>query len=252
MALTAYLAAVNRILQNPVPSPPLYTTADLTVYINTARAQLAGDAECVLGTGTLLLTNAVSSYLFSSFATFSTGGAALTGILGPLAVRQMSVTKASAALPTIMVGRPWEYLQRWYLNTGAAVATGQPKYWAQHGRGQKGSFVVTPTPSAADYTVAAECTLLPVALVDDTTAEAIPYPWTDAIPYYAAYLAYLSAQRATDADQMFARYREFVMRATEMATPTRFPDNFRGGLAARIAASKQPVTVRPQQGGGGG
>ena len=53
-------------------------------------------------------------------------------------------------------------------------------------------------------------------MYDSTTPEAIPYLWTDAVPFFAAYYALLSAQagqRQGDADRMFARYQEFTNRA---------------------------------------
>jgi len=63
---------------------------------------------------------------------------------------------------------------------------------------------------------------LPITLVSDGTAEAIPYPWTDAVPYFAAYLALLSAQspaRTADADRMMQRYELFMGRARQFSNP---------------------------------
>ena len=43
--LTAYLNATAILLQNPVAPTSLYSTANLTTFINTARGQLAGESE---------------------------------------------------------------------------------------------------------------------------------------------------------------------------------------------------------------
>ena len=71
-----------------------------------------------------------------------------------------------------------------------------------------------------------DCYCTPIVLVDDTTAEAIPYPWTDAVPYYAAYLAYLDAQRADDSDRMFKQYEMFMKRARNMSETPFVPDYY--------------------------
>jgi hypothetical protein len=63
----------------------------------------------------------------------------------------------------------------------------------------------------------------PITLASDSDPEAIPYLWTDAVPYFAAYLALLSAQsqaRQADAERMFSRYSEFLNRARRFATPS--------------------------------
>jgi hypothetical protein len=50
----------------------------------------------------------------------------------------------------------------------------------------------------------------PVALVNDGTPEAIPYPFTDAVKYHATYLALLEAQRKDDAEGMFASNQSII------------------------------------------
>lgn len=58
--------------------------------------------------------------------------------------------------------------------------------------------------------------------MNDATVEAIPALWRDAVCFYAAYLAMLSAQsaqRQNDADRMFQRYTDYVDRARKYATP---------------------------------
>lgn len=247
--LTAYLSATSRLLQNPVPdTDPLFSDEDLTAYINQARQQVAGAAECVVGASSLTLTNAVSSYRFTAFTSWSTGGVVLTGIQGALAISQMAVSVGGGP-SSLLEGRPWWYLQRYRINTGAAVATGTPNMWAQRGRGLSGTFVVNPTPNASNIAVVADSALLPVDLVDDTTAEAIPVPWQTAIPYYAAAIAYMSAQRGPDSQRMFNEFMKFAEIATQMSTPSRFPDNFPGGVGARLAAMRQLLTIQPQQQG---
>jgi hypothetical protein len=54
----------------------------------------------------------------------------------------------------------------------------------------------------------------------------VPVIWTDAVPYFAAYLALMSAQtnaRLEYAKQMFGLYQEFVDRARRASTPLTLP-----------------------------
>jgi hypothetical protein len=105
---------------------------------------------------------------------------------------------------------------------------GQPAVWAMYGQGAGGSVFLCPIPSQVlnmDWDVFCE----PIALVDDTTVEAIPYPWTDAVPYYAAYLAFTNAQRAEDAGNMFAQYEQFMRRGRAMSESTFIPSGYRYG-----------------------
>lgn len=359
MALTAYLAATNRLLQNPVPSTPLYSESDLTDYINEARLQLAGDAQCIRATATGALTIGQQIYPFSTFSTFpsdaaatgyidftvnpspgdtatfngvvytfisgstsgtnihidvtvgltiaqnllvaiqasvnplltvasytadsdggggvllnvtyntggtagnsytlaasaatpsgatlSGGGASLPGISSVLTIRQLMVN-TSSTIYKMLISRSWPWFNRYYLANASAIGSGTPTTWSQQGLGTKGTFGVDKLPTSA-LALKADVVCLPVSLVNDVTAEAIPYPFTDAVPYYAAYKAYLSSQKTNDATVMLGRYKEFVKRAVEETTPSVLPENYIGGLGTQIASGRQSLT---QQSGGGG
>ncbi len=360
MALTAYIAATNRLLQNPVPaSNPLYSTADLTVYINEGRQQLASDAACIRATSSATLTPFAITYAFSLFTSFGYDGTAsgtiffganpsnldtitlngvlwtfvtgspaanqtqiqgtcaatisvlknqlnvsangflnvaayafsggpstgtltiayktvgtagntytlaasaatvsgptlsggtttLSGIQGVLTIRQMAVFVDAQSAYKLMTSRPWPWFNRFFLSQGTAQVAAYPNTWSQQGMGTYGTFGIGPPPANA-YLIQADCVLLPTNLVDDTTVEAIPYPFTDAIPYYAAYKAYLSSQRTQDATVMFQRYEQFVQRGVQMTAPAVFPMNYPGGLGAQMVASKQSLTMQAQKGGG--
>ena len=56
----------------------------------------------------------------------------------------------------------------------------------------------------------------------DADVEAIPYLFTDAVPYFAAYLALMSAQsnaRLEQAQRLFDLYKMFVDRANKASAP---------------------------------
>lgn len=68
-----------------------------------------------------------------------------------------------------------------------------PALYSQFGQGVSGSFYVYPLPSQA-LQCELDCQVLPSDLIDNLSVEAIPDPWTDAVPYMAAHLAFLELQ----------------------------------------------------------
>lgn len=73
-----------------------------------------------------------------------------------------------------------------------------PTFGAQFGQGVGGSFYVYPLPSQT-YQMEWDCLCLPSDLISDRDVEALPEPWTDAVPYFAAHLACLELQNMNSA-----------------------------------------------------
>jgi hypothetical protein len=68
-----------------------------------------------------------------------------------------------------------------------------PTMASQYGQGVNGSFYVYPLPSQT-YQYELDCFCLPQDLTTNLSVEAIPDPWTDAVPYFAAHLGMLELQ----------------------------------------------------------
>ena len=240
--LATYEALTAQLLQNPSAPTPLYSTANLDQWINIARRQLCGEAEAVVSMGTLALTAGVNSYPFSAVV-FPTASS-VSGIQGPLSIRQAWRQVASGQV--WMRPRPWPWFSFYELNN-PVPQQGPPTVWAQYGQGTTGSIYVSRVPDQT-YTMNVDMPCYPIDLVTDATVEVIPPLWQDAVPYYAAYMALLSAQntaRLQDALRYFQIYEQFVARARNAATPSVL-----SGLY-----SQQPSMVRANQlgtGGGGG
>jgi hypothetical protein len=76
-----------------------------------------------------------------------------------------------------------------------------PTFCSQFGQGNGGSFYAYPLPSQT-YQWEFDCFCLPSDMtLDNSIPEAIPQPWTDAVPYFAASLAYMELQNLN-----FAKY----------------------------------------------
>lgn len=219
--LNTYLTATQNLLQNPQAPNSLYTTPNLTTYINTARGQLAGEAECVVAIGTLTLTAGVNVYPFSSIVI---PNAAVLGIQQPVNVRTAWYTVGGGQKWIRPRNFPWFSL---YELNNPVPKSGPPYVWSQYGQGVNGSIYFN-MPDYA-YTVPLDCQCLPIPLATEADPEAIPALWTDAVPYFAAYLALMSAQtgvRTQEALGMFKLYQEFVSRARRAATPSVAPTQY--------------------------
>jgi hypothetical protein len=233
--LAQYEAAVQQLIQS-VPSG-LIPTPTLDNYINTARMQLAADAECIRSTAALTFVINQQSYSIASL-TVPTGVASAFSIRDGFVVQQ--------AVPIEF--RSWEWFAAYYLPSGA---TGIPAVMAQLGQGTQGTLFFRPIPNVATEALF-DAACLPVILTSDATPEAIPGLWTDAVPFYAAWLAMMQLQRQADAHIMLTRYQELALRGRQEATPTVLPDNMPGGAGARMASIKTTLTTVQQQPAAGG
>jgi hypothetical protein len=133
----------------------------------------------------------------------------------------ISIAVSWGSMKPVLDRRAWFDFQAMFRSWTAGFQ-GQPSVWAQFGQGVNGSVYLCPIPSQVlnmDWDV----WCLPIPLVSDGTAEAIPYPWTDAVQYYAAYLAYSNSQRAEDAKIMMDMYTKQMKRARAMSEGTFIP-----------------------------
>jgi hypothetical protein len=93
-----------------------------------------------------------------------------------------------------------------------------PVVFTQFAQGGGGSVYLYPLPNQ-QYQMEWDTCCLPSPLLVDTDIEALPYPWTDAVPFLAAYYAFSGKQRFTDADRMWAEFEKFMKRARQMSNP---------------------------------
>ena len=77
----------------------------------------------------------------------------------------------------------------------------EPGWYAQFGEGPIGSIYLAPIPTSS-LPMEVDLTVIPMPLLTDDDCESIPYPWTDAICYWAATLALLQQQRPQEAQAM--------------------------------------------------
>lgn len=219
MSLFDYQKIVQRLLMDTGQVD--FNLFDLRDWINIARSQVATEGEAIHRLGTINTVNAQPQYNFSGIT--PTGGGNIGGVI---AVRQLSLAA------TLLTPREWEWMYVYYVANG--LPSGTPKEWAQLGQGLAGTFYLGPTPTGL-LAVNADVIVLPGTLNVDTDVESLPYPWTDAVPYFSAYMAFLTKKMYVEADKMFELYERFMMRARAQSTPTVLPSQYPGGTAARRA-----------------
>jgi hypothetical protein len=194
-----------------------FNPQDLIGYINTARGQVAGEGQCVRGMTTLATANGTQSYPFSAI-TLPSGASAVFNV--------RMITNLVGAVTTMLTPRPWPWFNYYNIAT-VAVFDAAPTIWAQLGEGVAGTIYLSPIPNAV-YSLSLDATLDVSALATDSDLDLIPYPWSDAVRYYAAYLA-LAAERGKSeqeaAQDMWVTYQEFMRRARKFATTPLLPGN---------------------------
>jgi hypothetical protein len=227
--LFQYLQTSRRLLLNDQTFVKV-NEFDLRDWVNIARNQLAGETECVRAQASLATVANQQVYPFSAI---TIPGA---GYQGAVAVRLGFVGSARLDF------RSFEWFSEFYWNSGNV---GQPARMAQQGQGAAGTLYFDPVPNAV-FVVSLDIAALPMPLVDDTTTEVIPKVWTDAIPYYAAYMGFLQQGDKDSAQTMMQLYEQFVIRGRVAATSSVLPDYQPDGVAAKqsVPPSRQPLQGR--------
>lgn len=194
-----------------------------TGYVNTPTVSFSGGG----GTGaaaTATLQSRMTTMANQEVYDFSTANAILTSqnpaIASVLGVQTVAVSWG-ATFPVMRV-IPFSAMQA-YLRSVNLMAQNFPAVAAQYGQGLSGSIYLYPIPAQLSE-MRWDCYCLPVDLTSDATPDAIPYPWTECVPFLACYYAYMNAQRRDDANMMLKEYYRLAANGRTRATPAIVPD----------------------------
>ena len=195
---------------------------------STTTVTAAGSGGGTNATLTAVIDNSLTTVPGQEVYQFSTANvlAALTpGVKSVLGVISVACAwGANAAMKPILQPTIWSEFQAYYRAYNNGMQN-YPTIWSQYGQGVNGSIYVWPYPSQYSQ-MDWDCYCMPVDLADDTTPEAIPYPWTEAVKYYAANLAYRDAQRFDDSKQMLAEYEQTMKEARSSSETPFVPDYY--------------------------
>jgi hypothetical protein len=94
----------------------------------------------------------------------------------------------------------------------------QPGWYAQYGSGPLGSLYLAPIPSIA-APMEVDLSLIPKPLVTDGDIDPIPFPWSDAVSYWAACLALMQQQRMEDVKAMAQLFNDDLPMCAAVVCP---------------------------------
>jgi hypothetical protein len=217
---------------------------DLRDYINIGRGQIALQGNAIPGYGTLDVGPASQQYPFSAI-----DFGAIPGVSGAIAIETINYdTPGGGQQPINPID--WARFNRYELGH-STVKPSPPRVWTQFGQGQAGTLWINALDGPYTLSIKADCN--PVDLVDDTTPEALPYMWTDAVPWFAAFYWYAgTGQNPQAAQGMLQVFQQFMQMARGGATPSTLPGVFTGSpdplMAGRLGLSSGPGrSAQPRQ-----
>jgi hypothetical protein len=244
--LNFYLQQTQLLLNDVAQAE--YNVADLTTYINIGRGQIATAAQCIRYTGTLTTAATQQDYPIVGFSTPA-------GVEGAISEPRLMSLRTTGNNRTALEKRNWEWFWIYELCRAPLRTPGPPAVWSQEEPGTTGAISFSPIPDTT-YIVDANLIGYPIDLASNTDPEAIPYPWTDSVPYFGAFWALMNTQRQSDAQLLEQRWVQFMTWAGRQVTSTVMPSYDPGGRSAMMAAAKIPSTgvgvpAAPGRGGGG-
>ena len=206
----------------------------LTNFINIARRRIAAISGCLrlIPPGAQTVPNQ-EVYPFSAWNALAQE--IIPGTQQVLACRSLAVgiggkwQQDSNTGQWAIIGGSWKPLWRrlvWtdfqarfriYGRTFMGVLS-EPGWYAQYGEGPIGSLYLAPIPTQA-MPMEVDLTVIPTPLLTDNDPEPIPYPWNDAVFYWAAVLCLLQQQRREDAGAMTTLFNSDLPMCASVVCP---------------------------------
>jgi hypothetical protein len=190
----------------------IWSTPELTGYINEGRNQVALDTACLRMLDTVTFLTGQETYAWSTLITQP--GIDLLNVI---------VLCGQTRIPLIY--RPWSvfnaYFRTWQSNAS------RPAAWSNFGPGAAAVIYIQPVPDQ-NYTAYLDYHYTPQPLVDNTTVDQLVYPYTTAVPYYAAFKAKFKTQSYGEAEAYNQQYRTKAAWCISTAYTRRMPDIYNG------------------------
>ena len=193
-----------------------------SAYDNTTTISFSGGGGTLAAaTPVINCLNTANAQEVYTFAAANQYVALTSGVASILFVESIAVSWG-ALKPTLDQWN-WNDLQAYVRSY--PIVSGQPAMFAQFGQGAGGSVYIQPEPTGA-LPMEWNCVCLPLDLATDANAEAIPYPWTDAVPYFAAYLGFMNSRRPEEAQNMYGIFEMTMKRSRAQSEPTFIPSYY--------------------------
>ena len=198
--LAQYVTEVQNLLNDQ--QGQFFTIPTISNYVNRARRRVASASGClrVLPEGAKTHPGQ-EIYPFSDW--ISLVQATKPGVASILYCRSISVSIGPNGWKPMWRQVPFtDFQARFRIWNNTFIGTiSEPGWWATFGVGPDTKIYLCPIPSQ-ENPIDVDLTCIPAALLTDNDPEPLPYPWTDAVSYWAAVLCLLQQQRAQDAQAM--------------------------------------------------
>lgn len=202
--LSEYVTQVQQHLNDQggqfFPVPTLHN------YINRSRRRVAAQSGCLrlLPKGTLTVPNQ-EVYPFADWNAQVQHD--LPGASSILHCRSLSIAIGPGGWKPMWRRIVWSDFQARFriFNRTFYGQLAEPGWFAQYGEGPYGQLYLAPIPATVTQ-MEVDLTCIPYPLLTDNDPEPIPYPWTDAVSYFAAFLCLMQQQRGQDAQAMMQMF----------------------------------------------
>jgi hypothetical protein len=204
--LSTYITQCRRLLHDA--NANFWTDPELTDYINGARQRTVRDTGCLrlLQTGSFVASQ--ETYTFSSLGLNA----------GTMDVLNINLYWGNTRVPLQYL--PWTQFNaelRFWQNY-----IGRPVAFSMYGPQQ---FFVGPVPDQT-YQVDIDTVILPPDLVNTSDVDTIPAPFTDPVPYYAAYTAKFKEQSYGEAEIFKNEYTKKALSVLNTTFTRRMPSPY--------------------------
>jgi hypothetical protein len=213
-ALSDYITSTQYHLHDS--SFRFWSQTQLTLWINQARNKVAGDTLCLRQ----LMTTITLPQGTEQYAVQATSQTASNYPAGSTTVQVMGITVYWNTLRIKLFDWSFTKLDAWTRSLQNYQQT--PFAFARMG---VLSVFIAPIPQQV-YNSDWECAITPPALVSDSSPEVIVQPYTEAIPYYAAYKAKINQQQLGEAEYFMKLYRREIAVANRTFMTRVIPNSY--------------------------
>jgi len=207
--LSGYITETRRLLHDV--NANFWTDAELTDYINDGRNHMIQDTGCNRVLQTFTTTADVETINFSD----------LDEGENTIDVLTINLYWGNSRVP--MYYMPWSSFNaqlRFWQNY-----TGRPIGFSLYGPKQ---IFIGPKPDQA-YEIELDTVVLKPALTTGSPDETLPAPFTEAVPFYAAYIAKYQEQSYGEAEIFKQEYQKHVQQALNTTFTRRLPTPYISG-----------------------
>jgi hypothetical protein len=226
--LSSYITDVQNLLNDS--NGQFFPLPTLTNFINKSRRRIAAASGCLR-----VIPPGVYTFPRQEIYQFSDWTALVQGVM-PQAQSILSCRSVAVAIggkwtnDGQLQGAGWkpmwkrvvfsDFQARFRIYSNTFIGTiSEPGWWAQFNEGPMGSIYLAPIPGQQNP-MEVDLTIIPQPLLTDDDADPIPYPWTDAVAYWAATLCLMQQQRTQDATAMAQTFNAELPFAAAVVCPT--------------------------------